>query len=193
MDRRCTRSDLLNLASLAACVIFWGAIATWNHALITAPSPTPAPPALNYTANQTSHHTPYPRGIPPARPAALTLSRKEPTMQFDVTTLALLAGIFVLAFLAETLTEYFARPFLRPETLPGNAHLPRHVVPAWLLRYIAALVGVALAIAYRADLLALFGLVAWSPWIGYVVTGLIIGRGANYLNDVVDRWRMPTN
>ena len=112
-------------------------------------------------------------------------------MTLELSTLAVLAGIFVLAFLAETLTEYFARPFLRPETLPGNEHEPRHVVPAFLLRYLAALVGVALAIAYRADLLAVFGLVAWSPWIGYVVTGLIIGRGANYLNDVVDRWLAP--
>lgn len=112
-------------------------------------------------------------------------------MKLEITTLAVLAGIFVLAFLAETLTEYFARPFLRPETLPGNGHKPRHVIPAWSLRYIAACVGVALAIAYRADALALFGLEAWSPWIGYVVTGLIIGRGANYLNDIVDRWRAP--
>ena len=112
-------------------------------------------------------------------------------MQLELTTLTVLAGIFVLAFLAETLTEYFARPFLRAETLPGSNHEPLHVVPAWSLRYIAALVGVTLAIAYRADVLALFGLVAWSPWIGYVVTGLIIGRGANYLNDIVDRWLRP--
>ncbi len=112
-------------------------------------------------------------------------------MQLELTTLTVLAGIFVLAFLAETLTEYFARPFLRPETLPGNGHDPLHVVPAWFLRYISALVGISLAIAYRADALALFGLVAWSPWIGYIVTGLIIGRGANYLNDIVDRWRAP--
>ena len=112
-------------------------------------------------------------------------------MQLELDTLAVLAGIFVLAFLAETLTEYFARPFLRPESLPGSDYQPRHVVPAWALRYAAALVGVGLAVAYRADLLALFGLVAWSPWVGYLVTGLIIGRGANYLNDVVDRWRRP--
>ena len=113
-------------------------------------------------------------------------------MDLDVTTLAVLAGIFVLAFLAETLTEYFARPFIRPETLPGNGHSERRwVIPAYVLRYLAALVGIALAIAYRADVLALFGLVAWTPWIGYVVTGLIIGRGANYLSDVVGRWLAP--
>ena len=103
-----------------------------------------------------------------------------------------LALMFVLAFLAETLTEYFARPFIKFESLPGVT--PRNgqrVIPAFVLRYIAAVVGIALAIAYRADVLALFGLVAWTPWIGWTVTGLIIGRGSNYLHDVVDRWRAP--
>jgi hypothetical protein len=99
-------------------------------------------------------------------------------MPIDTSILPVLAGIFLLAFLAETLTEYFARPFLKPETLPGNERQGRHVVPAWCLRYAAALVGVGLAIA-------------WSPWIGYVVTGLVIGRGSNYLNDLVDRWLAP--
>ena len=113
-------------------------------------------------------------------------------MELELTTLAVLAGIFVLAFLAETLTEYFARPFIRPDTLPGNGHSERQwVIPAYLLRYIAAVVGIALAIAYRADILGLLGLTAWAPWIGWVVTGLIIGRGSNYLHDMVDRWLAP--
>ena len=55
-----------------------------------------------------------------------------------------------------------ARPFIHPETLPGNGHIHTrytipaclHSVPGWVLRYMAALVGVALAIAYRADALA---------------------------------------
>ena len=54
-----------------------------------------------------------------------------------------------------------------------------------------ALVGIGLAVAYRADALALFGLVAWAPWIGWVVTGLVIGRGSNYLHDLIDRWLAP--
>jgi hypothetical protein len=52
----------------------------------------------------------------------------------------------------------------------------------------SALVGGELAVAYRADALALLGLVTWSPRIGYTVTGLILGRGANYLHDLVERW-----
>ena len=110
---------------------------------------------------------------------------------------ARLAGIFVLAFLAESLTEYFARPFLKPETLPGVEPAPaaagngQRVIPAFVLRYAAAGVGILLAVAYRADVLALFGLEAWFPWIGWVVTGIILGRGANYLHDVIDRWQAP--
>ena len=41
------------------------------------------------------------------------------------------------------------------------------------------------------SVLALFGLVAWTPLIGWIVTGLIIGRGSNYLHDLVDRWLAP--
>jgi len=113
-------------------------------------------------------------------------------VELDISTLAVLAGIFVLAFLAETLTEYFARPFIKFESLPGNVPANgQRVIPAFVLRYLAALVGVALAVAYRADVLALFGLVAWTPIIGWIVTGLIIGRGSNYLHDLVDRWLAP--
>ena len=36
---------------------------------------------------------------------------------------------------------------------------------------VAALVGIALAIAYRVDVLGLFRLVPWTPWIGYTITG----------------------
>ena len=113
----------------------------------------------------------------------------------DVELLPVLAGIFLLAFLAETMTEYFFRPFLKPDTLPGAE--PRdptngqRVIPSWALRYFAALVGVALAVAYRADALALFGLDAWTPWIGWIVTGLVVGRGSNYLHDLIDRWLAP--
>lgn len=100
-----------------------------------------------------------------------------------------LALMFVLAFLAETLTEYLARPFVKLAELQTMG--PQEVLPAWVLRYIAAIVGVALAFGYRADILGLLGLPAVHPAIGYIVTGLIVGRGSNYLHDLVDRWLAP--
>lgn len=96
---------------------------------------------------------------------------------------SILLGVFVLAFLAEGMTEYlFADLF----DLGG---LDRKY-----LKYVAAVVGVAMAVLYRLDLLsAYFGLVAVHQAVGWVLTGLVIGRGANYVHDLADRyiWHQP--
>ena len=83
-----------------------------------------------------------------------------------------------LAFLTESMVEY----------LFGQAvdHLPALAAWRWSLMYIAAIVGVFLAFYYRLDLLALIGGAA-TP-VGYAFSGLIIGRGANYLHDFVSRY-----
>jgi hypothetical protein len=122
-----------------------------------------------------------------------------------------LTAILLLAWLTEALTEYMARPWLKPTTRrlgppdPGQAGVdgpnaddpppdpspdPGDKPP--VLRYAAMALGVLLALAYRADLLALVGLVSpFSPFVGYVVTGLVIGRGSNFLHDLADRWLAP--
>lgn len=112
------------------------------------------------------------------------------TLQLQLTALA---GIFVLAFLAETLTEYFLRPWIRPERPESEAMADEDlgapkVLPPIALRYAAAIVGVILAIIYRADLLSMIGLSPLYPIVGYVITGLIVGRGSNFLHDFADRW-----
>lgn len=85
-------------------------------------------------------------------------------------------GLFVLAVFVEGFIEYFvAKP---------DAKQP------WL-KYVAAFIGVAVALAYKADLLAMLGLNGISPYVGQVITGLILGRGSNYLNDFVSRVRNP--
>jgi hypothetical protein len=53
------------------------------------------------------------------------------------------------------------------------------------LRYVSLALGITLAIAYRASIPELFGINGAVPMVDFVVTGLIIGRGANYLNDIV--------
>lgn len=105
-----------------------------------------------------------------------------------------LAGIFVLAFLAETLTEYFLRPWIRPErpesenmATDEDLGVPR-VLPPLALRYAAAIIGMILAVIYRVDLLAMIGLTPLYPIVGYIITGLIVGRGSNFLHDFADRW-----
>lgn len=87
--------------------------------------------------------------------------------------------ILALASLAEALTEYFFAPWV--QALPGQ----------WVKeapKYIALCIGVLLAYNFRADLFALFGFASRTPEIGYMLTGVLIGRGSNYVNDFVTRY-----
>lgn len=101
--------------------------------------------------------------------------------------LVILAVTFALAFLTESLTEYlFGIPFDR---------LPKLKPYRWLLQYLAAGVGVSLSLYYVLDLIALIaqlagGVLPVTP-VGMVLTGLIIGRGANYLNDFLVTYLRP--
>ena len=107
-------------------------------------------------------------------------------MELLATTGGATLGILLLAALAEGLVTYFVTPWLKPEG--------REDLPEWrgmVLRYVGAVVGVALAVLYGVDLLRLAGLVSPVPYVGSVLTGLLIGRGANFVNDFVDRWLRP--
>jgi hypothetical protein len=89
--------------------------------------------------------------------------------------------VLALAFLCESLTEYFFSDVLTALRLDTK-----------YLRYIAALVGVGLALLY--DLDALRDFLGVSPRLGYlgeVLTGLILGRGANYVHDLYSTYIKP--
>jgi hypothetical protein len=105
--------------------------------------------------------------------------------------LGILAVIFLMAFMVESLVEY----------LFGQAvsHLPILQPYAWLLMYAAAIVGVIGAFLYGFDLLYLLGnylgvpvdaypIMASPTWFGTLLTGLAIGRGSNYLHDLVAKF-----
>lgn len=85
------------------------------------------------------------------------------------------AGIFLLAFFVEGLVEY-----LFGKESGGSQ-------PA--LKYVALAMGVGLAIAYNVDILAMVGMTSFVPLIGNIVSGIIIGRGSNYVNDFVSKLR----
>lgn len=102
----------------------------------------------------------------------------------------LLAVIFALAYLAESLTEYlFGIPFDK---------FPKLTPYKWVLMYISAAVGVGMAIFYKLDIVALLAQVisemveVVSPIpvtvFGFVLTGLGIGRGANFMHDFVSKY-----
>jgi hypothetical protein len=54
----------------------------------------------------------------------------------------------------------------------------------WLLMYLSALAGIGLAFWYQLDLSALIPGVTVS-WVGMLLTGIMLGRGANYVHDII--------
>lgn len=86
-----------------------------------------------------------------------------------------LLGIFLLSTLIEGLITY----------LFGKTS--EETPPRPWLKYVSLAMGIALAIAYKVDILAIVApeLVPIHPVVGYLVSGLIMGRGANYLNDII--------
>ncbi len=87
----------------------------------------------------------------------------------EITTLLLLA--FVVERIVEIL---FGQPFDKVEKLGAYK---------WTLRYIALAGGVAVAVGYQVDMLAMLGLP--EQQIGVYITGLVIGGGSQVVHDVV--------
>lgn len=88
-----------------------------------------------------------------------------------------LAGIFLLATLIEGLITYLFGS--SPEGAPERKHL----------KFVSLGLGIAAAIAYRVDIPAMIGLTTAIPFVGYIVSGLVIGRGSNYLNDIISTFK----
>jgi hypothetical protein len=74
--------------------------------------------------------------------------------------------ITTLALLTESIVEYFVPSF--------------PVKWKWTKMYLAAILAIAVSLAYNADLPAALGLPAVS-FVGPILTGLIIGRGSNFI------------
>jgi hypothetical protein len=87
-----------------------------------------------------------------------------------------LGSIFILAVLIEAIVEYFVVGALGERT--------------YLIRYVAALIGIILCLVYNADLFRAAGILSTVPFVGNVLTGLIVSRGSNYLNDFISKIRV---
>lgn len=89
---------------------------------------------------------------------------------------------FFLAFLTESLVEYFlGKPFDQFEKLQPFK---------WLLKYVAAVVGIALSFYYEVDLVAMIPqLLESTPKsvtpVGMLVSGFLVGQGAEVLHKAV--------
>lgn len=81
-----------------------------------------------------------------------------------------IAQLLLLATVVEGLTEYLVGDVMPLEKF---------------VRYFSAGFGILVALLFQADLFALVGLVAISPIASQVLTGIIISRGSNLINDLL--------
>jgi len=90
----------------------------------------------------------------------------------------------LLAFIVEALVEYHLAPIVKLlETKWGFLY------DLELAKYVTLLVGVPLAFAYGLDLIMTYlGATPKPAWIGIVVTGYAISRGANFLHDMAKKY-----
>ena len=86
--------------------------------------------------------------------------------------------IIVMAIVVEALIEY-------AKTI-GKAAVSGGVKTA-LTQLAAIVLGVLLCLMTGGDLFAVMGIVFAWPWLGVVLTGIIISRGANYVSDFVKK------
>ena len=52
---------------------------------------------------------------------------------------------------------------------------------------ISIVLGIVIAVAYKLDLLACFNLKSNIPYIGSVLTGILLSRGSNYIFDLITK------
>lgn len=86
--------------------------------------------------------------------------------------------VVVLAVLVEAFIEY-AKSFIKM--------ISDGEIKTAITQVIAIAVAVALCMAAGADLFVALGIVFAFPWIGVVLTGILISRGANYMSDFIKR------
>lgn len=92
--------------------------------------------------------------------------------------------VLFVAFMVESMVEYLA----------GTAFdkFPALVPYKWALMYLGAAAGIVAALYYRFDLVFLIsrlsgGEVVQPSIFGIILTGLAIGRGAGFLNDLLSK------
>lgn len=88
-----------------------------------------------------------------------------------------LTGIVFLSTLIEGLLTY----------LFGEKD--ENATPRKYLRYVSLALGIVLAFAYNVRIPQMFGVMATNPLFDYFLSGIVIGRGSNYVNDLFSRFR----
>ena len=89
--------------------------------------------------------------------------------------------VILLAIVVEGLVEYVKsviRMFTKRDYKRGITQLAALACSIWL------------CLSAGADLFSMVGLSFGQPFVGRLLTGIFASRGANYVNDLVDRMRM---
>ena len=82
-------------------------------------------------------------------------------------------GIALFAILIEAIITYFNQFFVQENF-------------CWQMLFSIAL-GIIIAVAYKLDLPAHFNLNSQIPYVGCVLTGILLSRGSNYLFDLLNK------
>jgi len=57
------------------------------------------------------------------------------------------------------------------------------------LKYVSLAFGIIVAVAYKIDIPAMVGLISPYPFVSFILSGLVLGRGSNYVNDLIGSFR----
>ena len=94
-------------------------------------------------------------------------------------TVKIIMLALALAFLAESMVEYILGTIFQKFTIISGW--------SWVLMYVSLGVGIGLAFWYQLDLLAIIT-EGEATTVGIVLSGSVIGRGANFLHDFVSKY-----
>lgn len=83
-------------------------------------------------------------------------------------------GIASFAILIEAIITYFNQFFVQENF-------------CWQMLFSIAL-GIVIAVAYRLDIAAYFNLTSQIPYVGCVLTGILLSRGSNYVFDLISKF-----
>lgn len=86
-------------------------------------------------------------------------------------------GIIVLAIVVEGIVTYVKEWFVN-----NKFHWQQAVT---------VILGIFVCIAYNLDLIQVLGVTSTIPYVGCVLTGILISRGSNYIFDLISKLQNP--
>lgn len=96
----------------------------------------------------------------------------------------LIAQVLVGAAIGEAVVEFLVSPILDIWEANGLDLGWKGII----MRTLSALFGIVIALEYALNLPGLIGMVPRHAWFGVVLTGVLLGRGSNWVHAFVEKW-----